>query len=32
MGNLLQNQLLKAGLATKKQAKKAEHEKLIKGW
>jgi uncharacterized protein len=29
MGNPLQDQLLKAGLATKKQAKKAEHEKRI---
>ena len=29
MGNPLQDQLLKAGLATKKQAKKAEHEKFI---
>jgi uncharacterized protein len=29
MGNPLQEQLLKAGLATKKQAKKAEHEKYI---
>lgn len=29
MGNPLQEQLLKAGLATKKQAKKAEHEKRI---
>jgi hypothetical protein len=29
MGNPLQEQLLKAGLATKKQAKKAEHEKFI---
>ena len=29
MGNPLQEQLLKAGLASKKQAKKAEHEKRI---
>jgi uncharacterized protein len=29
MGNLLKDQLLKAGLASKKQAKKAEHEKRI---
>ena len=29
MGNPLQDQLLKAGLASKKQAKKAEHEKRI---
>jgi uncharacterized protein len=29
MGNPLQEQLLKAGLATKKQARKAEHEKRI---
>ena len=29
MGNPLQDQLLKAGLATKKQAKKAEHEKFL---
>lgn len=29
MGNRLQDQLLKAGLATKKQAKKAENEKFI---
>lgn len=29
MGNPLQDQLLKAGLATKKQAKKAENEKFI---
>lgn len=29
MGNPLQDQLLKAGLATKKQAKKADHEKFI---
>ena len=29
MGNPLQEQLLKAGLATKKQAKKAEHEKRV---
>jgi len=29
MGNPLQEQLLKAGLANKKQAKKAEHEKRI---
>jgi uncharacterized protein len=29
MGNLLQDQLLKAGLVTQKQAKKAEHEKRI---
>lgn len=29
MGNPLQDQLLKAGLATKKQAKKAEYEKFV---
>jgi len=29
MGNPLQDQLLKAGLATKKQAKKAEHERFL---
>ena len=29
MGNPLQDQLLKAGLASKKQARKAEHEKRI---
>jgi hypothetical protein len=29
MGNPLQDQLLKAGLASKKQAKKAEHEKRV---
>jgi len=29
MGKPLQDQLLKAGLATKKQAKKAEHEKFL---
>ncbi|MFA7382752.1 MAG: DUF2058 domain-containing protein [Desulfurivibrionaceae bacterium] len=29
MGNPLQDQLLKAGLASKKQVKKAEHEKRI---
>jgi len=29
MGNPLQEQLLKAGLASRKQAKKAEHEKRI---
>ncbi len=29
MGNPLQEQLLKAGLASKKQAKKAEHEKRL---